>query len=78
MPGTVLRDIASWRRLYLVAQPSHVVVDVDGIACPLHRPMACSHQTRGQRFLSGVALSHHAAVGNGAFPRDVKSLGFDI
>jgi hypothetical protein len=31
----------SWRgsfvkRFYLVAKPSHVTVDVDGLACPLH------------------------------------------
>jgi hypothetical protein len=43
----------SWRRcftvwLYLAAKPSHAGVDVDGLACPLHRPVACSHQMRGQ------------------------------
>jgi hypothetical protein len=38
----VLGDVASWCWLYLVAKPSHVEVDVDGLAYPLHRPMACS------------------------------------
>jgi hypothetical protein len=42
----VLGDVASWHRLYLVAKPSHVGVDVDGLACPLHRAMACSRQTQ--------------------------------
>jgi hypothetical protein len=49
MPGTVLGDIALWRRLYLAAKTSHVGggVDVDMLACPLHHPMTCSHQSRG-------------------------------
>jgi hypothetical protein len=34
--------------LYLAAKPSHVGgVDVDGLACPLHRPMAHNYQVRG-------------------------------
>jgi hypothetical protein len=42
----------SWRgsftnRLYLAAKPSHVEVDVDGLAYPLHRPMTHSCQVRG-------------------------------
>jgi hypothetical protein len=45
----------SWRcsfakRLYLVAKLSHMGgggVDVDGLACPLHRSMAHSYQARG-------------------------------
>jgi hypothetical protein len=40
---------------------------MDGIACPQHRPTVYSHQTREQGFLSGAALSHHAALGGGAF-----------
>jgi hypothetical protein len=39
MPGKVLRDVASWHWFYLAAKPSHMVLDVDGLACPLHRPM---------------------------------------
>jgi hypothetical protein len=74
----VFRDIASWGWLYLAAKPPHVGFDVDGIAYPLHRPTACRHQTRGQGFLSGTALSHRTAVGSGAFPRDAKPLGLDI
>jgi hypothetical protein len=47
---------SSWRHcfmawLYLGAKPSHVGVDVDGLACPLHCPMACSRQMRGQGLL---------------------------
>jgi hypothetical protein len=77
-PETILRDVASRRWLYFAAKPSHVVVDVDGQAYPLHRPTVCSHQTRGQGFLSGAALSHHVEVGSGAFPGDVKPPGLDI
>jgi hypothetical protein len=55
-----------WRRcftawLYLVAKPSHVGVDVDGLACPLHHPMTCSHQTRGHGLLPGTVLSCHCS-----------------
>jgi hypothetical protein len=32
-------------------------VDVDGLACPLHRPTVRSYQTRGQSLLSGTILS---------------------
>jgi hypothetical protein len=57
----------SWRhhclaRLYLAAKLAHVRVDVDGLACPLHHPMVYDYQMRGQSFLSGAALSHHATV----------------
>jgi hypothetical protein len=42
---------SSWRRcfvawLYLAAKSSYVGVDVDGLAYPLHHPMACNRQTR--------------------------------
>jgi hypothetical protein len=62
----------SWRcyrfpRLYMAARPSHVRADVDGLACPLHRPMVYDYQTRGHSILSGAALSHHVAVGGRAF-----------
>jgi hypothetical protein len=36
----VLRDVASLCWLYLAAKPPHVGVDVDGLAYPLHHPMA--------------------------------------
>jgi hypothetical protein len=38
-----LGDVALQCRLYLAAKPSHVGVNVDGLACPLHRPMVCSY-----------------------------------
>jgi hypothetical protein len=78
MSGMVLGDVASWHRLYLAVKPSQVGVDVDGLACPLHRRTACSHQSRGYNFLSGAALSHHVAVGGGTFPVGAKPLGLDI
>jgi hypothetical protein len=72
MPGMTLGDVASWSRLYLAAKPSHVRVNVDGLSCPLHHPMACGYQTRGHVYLSGVVLSHRVAVGGGAFPGCAK------
>jgi hypothetical protein len=53
--------------LYLVSKPSHVGVDVDGLACSLHRPTACGWQTRGLCCLTGVVPSHHSTVGCGPF-----------
>jgi hypothetical protein len=69
MPRTTLRDVdvASWCRLYLAAKSFHVGVNVDGIVCPLHCPMACCCQMRGQGFLSGTNLARRVAVGGGAF-----------
>jgi hypothetical protein len=78
MLETVLGDVASRCRLYLAAKPSHVGVDVDGLAYPLHLPTVCSHQMRGHGFLSGTALSCRTAVGGGAFPGDAKPSGSDI
>jgi hypothetical protein len=51
----------SWRGsfvvwLYLVAKPSHVGVDVDALACPLHRPMVHSCQMSGQGLPPGAVL----------------------
>jgi hypothetical protein len=43
--------------LYMAAKPSHMGVDVDGLACPLHHPMTWSCQTRGHGLLPGVVLS---------------------
>jgi hypothetical protein len=64
--------------LYLVAKPSHVGVNVDGLAYSLHRSMICSRQRGGQSFLIGVAPSCHVAVGGGVFLGDVKPPGLDI
>jgi hypothetical protein len=47
--------------LYLAAKPTHVGVDVDGLACPLHYPMACGQQTKGHGLLPDVVLSHHCS-----------------
>jgi hypothetical protein len=47
MPGTVLGDIASRSWLYLAAKTSHVRLDVDGLAYPLHCPTTCNRQVRG-------------------------------
>jgi hypothetical protein len=62
--GTEVDNVqnGSWRRsfavwLYLAAKPSHVGVDVDGLACPLHCPTACSRQTRDRT--SCQAISAH-------------------
>jgi hypothetical protein len=75
LPGAEVDDAwdSSWRRrcfawLYLAAKSSHLGIDVDGIACPLHRPMVYDCQARGQSFLLGTALSCHAVVGAGTFP----------
>jgi hypothetical protein len=54
----------SWRDsfaiwLYLMATPSHVGVNVDGLAYPLHRPTVHSCQMRGQGLLPDAVLSCH-------------------
>jgi hypothetical protein len=46
MLGMILGEIVSRHQLYVATNPSHVGVDVDGLAYPLHRPMVCSHQMR--------------------------------
>jgi hypothetical protein len=51
---------------------------VDGLACPLHHPMTYSRQTREHSFLLGDTLSHHVAMGVGAFLGGVKPLDLDI
>jgi hypothetical protein len=78
MPKTVLGEVASWHCHYLASKPSHVGVDVDGLAYLMHCPTFCSHQTRGQGLLSDVVLSHRTAVGGGAFLGDAKPPGLDI
>jgi hypothetical protein len=39
--GSLRRCFTVW--LYLATKPSHVGVDVDRLACLLHRPTTCSH-----------------------------------
>jgi hypothetical protein len=78
MPGMVLGDVTSQCRLYLAAKPFYVGVNVDRLACPLHRPMVCSRQMRGHGFLSSITLSRCGAVADGAFPGDAKAPGLDI
>jgi hypothetical protein len=46
---------------YLVAKLFHMGVDVDGLACHLHHPMACNRQTGGHGFLLGAVLSRHCS-----------------
>jgi hypothetical protein len=47
MPGAILREVASQSDFtWWVSLPTWVV-DVDGLAYPLHRPMAHSCQARG-------------------------------
>jgi hypothetical protein len=46
----------------LVTKPSHMGVDVDGLACPLHYSTTYNHQTRGSRFLPGAVLSRLATL----------------
>jgi hypothetical protein len=74
----VLRDVASWCWPHLATKPSHVGFDADGLTYPLHRPMACSHQTRGHGFMSSAALSRCAVDGDGAFSGGAKPPGLDI
>jgi hypothetical protein len=57
----------SWRGsfmtlLYLVAKHSHVGVDVDRLAYPLHRPTVHSCQTREQGLRPGIVLSLQQGV----------------
>jgi hypothetical protein len=62
----------------LSTKSSHMGVATDGLACPLHRPMACSHHKRGRGSMPGVALSYRAAASGGALPRNAKPLDLDI
>jgi hypothetical protein len=54
----VFGDVASWCWSYLAAKSFHVRVDVDGPACPLHRPTIHSYQVRVHGLMLGAALSH--------------------
>jgi hypothetical protein len=60
MPEALPREVASCC-LYLAAGPSHVGVEVDGLAYPLHRPMACSCSRGDRAYLLGVILSCHCS-----------------
>jgi hypothetical protein len=53
--------------LYLVAKPSHVGADVDGLAYTLHGPIACGWRTRGLCFLTDIVRSHLSVVRSGTF-----------
>jgi hypothetical protein len=64
--------------LYLGANPSHMAVDVNGLACSLHHPTVYNHQKGGQSFLTSTAPSCHVAVSSGILPGDAKHLGLDI
>jgi hypothetical protein len=73
----------SWRHYFvmclcLAAKSSLVGVNADRLACPLHRPMACSHQMRGWDFMSGAALAHHSVEGVGVSPGEAKPSDWDI
>jgi hypothetical protein len=70
----VLRVGAMRHWFYMAAKPPHMGIIVDRLACPLHRPMACSHQTRGQGLLPGGALSC-CYSGWWRLPKDVKPPG---
>jgi hypothetical protein len=59
-------DIASQCWSILVAKSSHVMVDVDGLPCRLHRPTTYNRQRRGHGFLPSIVLSHCVVVGDGA------------
>jgi hypothetical protein len=55
--GYSRRCFVAW--LYLDAKPSHMRVDLDGLACPVHHPTTYSYQTRGHGLLLGIVLSCH-------------------
>jgi hypothetical protein len=66
-------DVASWCWSYLAAKSSHVRVDVDGSACPLHCPTIHSYQVRVQGLMLGAALSRRV-VGRDDDLRGMRSL----
>jgi hypothetical protein len=59
----------------LAAKPSHMGVDVDGLAypCTVLPPAAIRRWVGSQKLSCPIA-----AVGGGAFPGDVKPQGLDI
>jgi hypothetical protein len=48
-------------KIFILVKSGCYRVDVDGLACPLHHPMSCSHQTRRQGLLPGPVLSHRCS-----------------
>jgi hypothetical protein len=66
------------RWVFLAAKPSHMGVDVNGLAYPLHHPTTCSHQMSQQGPLLGTALFRRVAMDGGTFLGDVKPPGLDI
>jgi hypothetical protein len=58
----VLGEVARWCRLFLVAKPSHMGVDIDGLSCSLHRPTTCVYQTRAQSSWFKTILPYLAAM----------------
>jgi hypothetical protein len=63
---------------YLVAKSFHVGVDVDGLACSLHRSKVYEWQTRGLCCLTGAVVSRRSAVGGGPLFRGAKPPFLDI
>jgi hypothetical protein len=61
----------------MVAKSSPAGVGVDGLACPMHQPTTCSHQTRGQGFRLDVPLSRRVAMCRGALLGDTEPSGLD-
>jgi preprotein translocase subunit Sec63 len=59
---------------YLTAKPSHVGVNVNGLAYPLHQHMVCSFQMKGYGLMLGVVLSYRCS-GWWRFSEDVKQPG---
>jgi hypothetical protein len=61
----------------LTGKPSHAGIDVDGLAYPLHQPVAHSCQMRGHDLLPDIVLSCHCS-GRWHLLGDVKPPGVDI
>jgi hypothetical protein len=83
--GTEVDDVqhGSWRHCftalhYLTAKLAHMRVDVDGLVCPLHHPMACDRQTRGAGPPIRRCLVSYLQWGSGTFLWNVKPQGLDI
>jgi hypothetical protein len=51
-------DEVALRYQDLATKSSHVRVDVDGLAYPLHQPTVCSYQSRGH----GLPARHHLVL----------------
>jgi hypothetical protein len=63
---------------YLVVKSSHVRVDVDGLACSLHRSKVYEWQTRGLCCLTGAVMSRRSAMGGGPLFGGAKPPFLDI